>query len=131
MGEEPGLFWKHTQKQNSDREWGDKHKNELKHCSMTDRKSAILDQKFATSFAACFQNATSLRFLVQMSSDFTCHIQTHGFSEVIHVFSKFHTVRPYAATKIRLRFLFFRCPLTTTGIALQSSHSHHICVIGA
>ncbi|KAJ0022554.1 hypothetical protein NQD34_010044 [Periophthalmus magnuspinnatus] len=74
---------------------------------MTDRKSAILDQKFAASFAACFQNATSLRFLVQMSSDFTCHIQTHGFSEVIHVFSKFHTVRPYAATEIRLRFLFF------------------------
>ncbi|KAJ0002621.1 hypothetical protein NQD34_007770 [Periophthalmus magnuspinnatus] len=65
---------------NSDRAPSDKHKNELKYCSMTDRKSAILDQKFTTSFAACFQNATSLRFLVQMSSDFTCHIQTHGFS---------------------------------------------------
>ncbi|KAJ0002510.1 hypothetical protein NQD34_007659 [Periophthalmus magnuspinnatus] len=94
---------------------GDKHKYELKHCSMTDRKSAILDQKFATSFAACFQNATSLRFLVQMSSDFTCHIQTHGFSEVIHVFSKFHTVRPYAATEIR-----FSC-------FSMSSHDHRHC----
>ncbi|KAJ0036417.1 hypothetical protein NQD34_005094 [Periophthalmus magnuspinnatus] len=94
-------------KQNSDREWGDKHKNELKHCSMTDRKSAILDQKFATSFAACFQNATSLRFLVQMSSDFTCHIQTHGFSKVIHVFSEFHTVRLYATTKYAFVSCFF------------------------